>query len=151
MTFAAPCVGNFDFNEEYKALEKRDFLRHVRISNEGDLVPTNNIIPPFSIIIKGNTKVYTQNGVNLLLRSDDKLVAEYRNTSRCGHKTNSTFSIVLPTTCCQSMRQDWANRSTRQFSSKLSRNFTRPPVISLTEQHFWSGFPGHGVSSSSNL
>mmetsp|Transcript_19643 Transcript_19643/g.29316 ORF Transcript_19643/g.29316 Transcript_19643/m.29316 type:complete len:352 (-) Transcript_19643:298-1353(-) len=88
MTFASPCVGNFDYNAEFQELEREGFLRHVRIANEGDVVPTNAIYPPFSIAIKGNTKVYTQNGVNLFLKPEEKLVVDYRNTKSMRSQTD---------------------------------------------------------------
>ena len=93
MTLASPCVGNFDYNAEFQELERKGFLRHVRIANEGDVVPTNAIFPPFSIAIKGNTKVYTQNGVNLLLRSEEKLVGKYRNTKNMWSQFNPVTSL----------------------------------------------------------
>lgn len=80
MTFAAPCVGNEDFNKEYQFYEKAGILRHIRISNEGDIVPTNNIFAPFSLALKGDSTLYTQNGVNLQLQKEGKIVTSYRNT-----------------------------------------------------------------------
>ncbi len=55
-------------------------MRHIRVSNEGDLVPTMNIIPPFSFAIKGDTSLYTQNGVNLLYHHEDDVKVGYRAT-----------------------------------------------------------------------
>lgn len=78
ITYAAPVIGNDDFNKEYQSLEKQGVLRHIRISNEGDVVPTNNIPIPFAV--KGNSREYTQNGVNLFLRPEEKMVVDYRNT-----------------------------------------------------------------------
>lgn len=83
MTFAAPVVGNDDFNKEYQELEKKGVLRHVRVANQGDVVPTNNIPFPLSLALKGSSKVFTQNGVNLFLRPRKELDAEYRNTKSC--------------------------------------------------------------------
>ncbi len=80
VTFAAPVVGNEDFNKEYQYLEKKGVLRHIRVSNEGDLVPTMNIIPPASFAIKGDTSLYTQNGVNLLFHHKDEVKVDYRAT-----------------------------------------------------------------------
>ncbi len=81
LTFAAPVVGNKDFNKEYQYLEKKGNLRHIRVSNNGDVVPTNNIIPPFSIFpIRGSSRVYTQNGVNLFLLPEDEAEVDYRAT-----------------------------------------------------------------------
>ena len=55
-------------------------MRHIRVANKGDAVPTNDILPPFSWFLKGSTRVYTQNGVNLLLNSDKELEVGYRVT-----------------------------------------------------------------------
>jgi len=43
LTFAAPVVGNYDYNKEFQALKKMGILRHIRVSNEGDPIPTNNV------------------------------------------------------------------------------------------------------------
>ncbi len=80
LTFAAPVVGNEDFNKEYQYLEKKGVLRHIRVANEGDVVPTMNIILPFSLAIKGDTSLYTQNGVNLLCHHKDEVKVGYRAT-----------------------------------------------------------------------
>jgi len=80
LTYAAPCVGNDDYNKEFQYLEKKGNLRHIRIANEQDVVPTNNIIPPVSLAFKGNSKLYTQNGVNLFLHADKELTVDYRAT-----------------------------------------------------------------------
>eukprot|EP00592_Proboscia_alata_P007177 CAMPEP_0194357660 /NCGR_PEP_ID=MMETSP0174-20130528/5112_1 /TAXON_ID=216777 /ORGANISM="Proboscia alata, Strain PI-D3" /LENGTH=422 /DNA_ID=CAMNT_0039127775 /DNA_START=367 /DNA_END=1635 /DNA_ORIENTATION=- len=68
MTFASPVVGGKSYNEAFQALEKQGRLRHIRISNESDLIPTQPY--PF----------YTQNGVNLHLRKNRKMDHAYRNT-----------------------------------------------------------------------
>lgn len=60
----SPVLGN-DFHQ---ALERKGILRHIRVSNDGDLVPTK----PFP--------GYTQNGVNVHLYDDKKDVLDYRNT-----------------------------------------------------------------------
>jgi hypothetical protein len=87
LTFAAPVVGNYDYNKEFQSLEKRGILRHIRVANEGDVVPTNEIFFPASLALKGNTKEYTQNGVNLfLLRHEEGLVIDYRNTKSCSSR-----------------------------------------------------------------
>ena len=80
LTFAAPVVGNEDFNKEYQYLEKNGNLRHIRVSNEGDVVPTNNIIMPFSFALLGDSSLFTQNGVNLLFHHQNEVKVEYRNT-----------------------------------------------------------------------
>eukprot|EP00985_Skeletonema_marinoi_P023971 scaffold16299_cov110-Skeletonema_marinoi.AAC.1 len=88
LTFASPTVGNDDYNKEFQYLEKKGNLRHIRIANEGDVVPTNNIIPPASLAIKGNTKLYTQNGVNLHLHADKEVEVDYRATKSCWSQTS---------------------------------------------------------------
>ncbi|KAK1733750.1 lipase class 3 family protein [Skeletonema marinoi] len=88
LTYASPCVGNDDYNKEFQYLEKKGNLRHIRIANEGDVVPTNNIIPPASLAIKGNTKLYTQNGVNLHLHADKEVEVDYRATKSCWSQTS---------------------------------------------------------------
>ena len=64
MTFAAPVIGNADLQTEYQSLEKQGFLRHVRVSNEGNIVLTNSSSFPFSLAIKGDSTKYVQNGMN---------------------------------------------------------------------------------------
>mmetsp|Transcript_22088 Transcript_22088/g.52563 ORF Transcript_22088/g.52563 Transcript_22088/m.52563 type:complete len:416 (+) Transcript_22088:127-1374(+) len=93
LTFAAPCSGNVDFNKEYQVLEKEGFLRHIRISNAFDVVPTNNIIAPFSLLFTGDTSLYTQNGVNLYLHVERKLDTYYRNTLEMGTQFSVTKSL----------------------------------------------------------
>lgn len=81
LTFAAPVVGNHDYNKEFQSLEKKGVLRHIRVSNQGDVVPTNDVFFPFSLFLKGgNTNEYIQNGVNLFLLPDEELVTQYSNT-----------------------------------------------------------------------
>jgi predicted MPP superfamily phosphohydrolase len=83
LTFAAAVAGNHDYNKEFQALEKKGILRHIRVANKGDVVPTNEIFFPASLAIRGNSKLYTQNGVNLFLLPDEELVVDYRNTKNC--------------------------------------------------------------------
>lgn len=91
LTFASPVVGNHDYNKEFQALEKKGVLRHIRVSNEGDIVPTAPIFFPASLALKGNTKEYTQNGVNLFLLPDEELETGYGNTKSCW----SQFHLLL--------------------------------------------------------
>ena len=83
MTFAAPVIGNADLQTEYQSLEKQGFLRHVRVSNEGDLIPTNSITFPLSLAIKGDTTKYHQNGMNLFLKPKGQMEIDYVNTKTC--------------------------------------------------------------------
>ena len=76
--FAAPCVGNKAYNKEFQKLEKDGYLRHIRIANEGDPIPTNKITLPYRLAIRGNTKLY------LFLRDSKPLEIKYRNTKSMG-------------------------------------------------------------------
>eukprot|EP00984_Skeletonema_dohrnii_P028686 scaffold18737_cov117-Skeletonema_dohrnii-CCMP3373.AAC.6 len=93
LSYASPCVGNDDYNKEFQYLEKKGNLRHVRIANEQDVVPTNNIIAPASLAIKGNSKLYTQNGVNLHLHPDKEVEVDYRATKDCWSQLSVTKSL----------------------------------------------------------
>jgi hypothetical protein len=138
MTFAPPCVGNDDCNKEFQTLEKDWFLRHIRTANEGDVVPTNHIIPPFSFLFWGDTGLCSQNGVNLFLRSREKLETDYRNTkampwsrkSSCGSRTISS------TVCSTSTPCDWNYQGIRKCTNKLWKKFTKQAAaVSLTTDY----------------
>ena len=68
ISFASPQVGNRGYNEAFQRLESNGYLRHVRVSNQGDLVPVN----PSGF-------GYTQTGVNLHVRDNKKMEVGYRN------------------------------------------------------------------------
>jgi hypothetical protein len=80
LTFASPCVGNQDYQKEFHELEKKGFLRLLRISNENDVVPTNNFYVPVSYICGTNAAHYIQNGVNLHYHPNGKLDVGYLQT-----------------------------------------------------------------------
>lgn len=73
-------VGNYGYNTAHQGLEREGRLRHIRISNEGDVVPSK----PYP--------GYTQNGVNLHLFSDKKMEHDYRNTKNV--ITQFNFSML---------------------------------------------------------
>uniref|UniRef100_A0A7S4EFW8 Fungal lipase-type domain-containing protein n=1 Tax=Pseudo-nitzschia australis TaxID=44445 RepID=A0A7S4EFW8_9STRA len=93
MTFASPVVGNEDYNKEFQYLEKNGFLRHIRIANEGDVVPTNNIYFPYSMAIAGDTSLYIQNGVNFFFNVDKKADISYGNTKGMWSQFGITTSL----------------------------------------------------------
>lgn len=68
ITYASPLVGDNGFNKAYQRLEKRGLLRHVRVSNGGDMVPVS--VPGFG---------YTQTGLNLLVTEESAMQVSYRN------------------------------------------------------------------------
>mmetsp|Transcript_9790 Transcript_9790/g.22314 ORF Transcript_9790/g.22314 Transcript_9790/m.22314 type:complete len:269 (+) Transcript_9790:2-808(+) len=82
VTFASPVAGNDDYNKEFQFLEKDGVLRHIRVSNYGDVIPTNEITLPYRLALQNGsgTGDYTQNGVNMYLQSDGDLELLYRNT-----------------------------------------------------------------------
>lgn len=93
LTFAAPCVGNEGYEAEFQALEKKGFLRHIRVANEEDVVPTNCISLPFSLAIKGDTSLYRQNGVNLQFHPDKTCDIVYGNTKSMLSQFSPTRSL----------------------------------------------------------
>ena len=96
MSYASPCVGDEGYNKEHMYLESEKILRHIRISNETDVVPTFNIDAPYRFLFTGDTSLYTQNGMNLFLRPDgQKMVDSYGNPK----EFSSQFSLLGATTC----------------------------------------------------
>mmetsp|Transcript_7021 Transcript_7021/g.11656 ORF Transcript_7021/g.11656 Transcript_7021/m.11656 type:complete len:175 (-) Transcript_7021:1180-1704(-) len=69
VSYASPQVGNAGYNEAFAELERKGVLRHVRISNEGDIVP----VAPFGF-------GYTQTGLHLFLKeNEEEMQVGYRN------------------------------------------------------------------------
>ena len=91
MSYASPCVGDEGYNKEFMYLESEKILRHIRISNETDVVPTCNIAAPYRFLFTGDTSLYTQNGMNLFMRPDgQKMVDSYGNPK----EFSSQFSLL---------------------------------------------------------
>lgn len=93
VTFASPCVGNGDYNKEFEALERKGFLRHIRVANDGDVVPTNCIGWPYRMAISGDTSEYLQNGVNLQFYNDKKVEIAHGKTSGFKSQWGITTSL----------------------------------------------------------
>jgi hypothetical protein len=72
ISFASPPTGDNGYNKAFQALESTRDLLHVRISNEGDIVP---VLPVSVPLLLG----YTQTGVNLHLHNDKDMEVGYRN------------------------------------------------------------------------
>jgi len=69
VTFAGPVVGNRDYDRVFQKQESENKLHMLRISNQGDLVPTNP--SPYR---------YTQNGVNMhVFKNGRKMELKYGN------------------------------------------------------------------------
>lgn len=60
ISYASPLVGNASFNKAFQAMEKLNRLRHVRVTNEFDVVPLS---PPRT--------GYVQTGINVHLLDDE--------------------------------------------------------------------------------
>ncbi|KAL7516846.1 hypothetical protein ACHAWX_001822 [Stephanocyclus meneghinianus] len=69
ITFAAPLLGNQQFNDAILQFERRGRLKLLRISNEGDVIATRHFF-----------RSYTANGVNMHLRMDGTMELKYGNT-----------------------------------------------------------------------
>ena len=74
VTFASPMVGNKEFLKEYQEQEKAGTLRHLRVSNSGDYIPTQMAFP-FTFPFMG----YCQTGVNIHVYENEKADVGYRN------------------------------------------------------------------------
>ena len=82
VTFASPMVGNDGFREAYRMLEDRDLVRHIRVSNEGDVVPVS--IPGFGL--------YTQTGINIHTRKNLPMEVA-RTTSGFGRELGYAWKL----------------------------------------------------------
>ena len=67
VTYASPRVGNKEFRHNYDTLERAGKLRHVRVSNEGDIVA---VAPSMG---------YWQTGLNLHVKPDGRMETKYQN------------------------------------------------------------------------
>jgi hypothetical protein len=65
ITYASPRVGNKEYQQTFAKLEKAGILRHLRVSNDGDVVA---VAPSFG---------YYQTGVNIHVKPDGKMVVGY--------------------------------------------------------------------------
>jgi hypothetical protein len=65
ITYASPRVGDKAFLKVYQELEKDGKLRHVRVSNQGDIVAV------------GPSLGYCQTGVNLHVRENKEMITGY--------------------------------------------------------------------------
>jgi len=72
VTYASPVVGNKDFFSAYQDLEKENKVKHIRVSNNSDVMPGS---PGMGI-----TKFYKQTGVNIHLKENKKAEVKYENT-----------------------------------------------------------------------
>jgi len=72
VTYASPVVGNKHFFSAYQDLEKENKVRHIRVSNNSDVIPGT---PGMGIV-----EPYKQTGVNIHLKENKKAEVKYENT-----------------------------------------------------------------------
>ena len=68
ISFASPQVGNKGYNEAFQELERKGLIRHIRVSNQSDVVP----LGPFGW-------GYTQTGVHMHLQDGEEMEISYSN------------------------------------------------------------------------
>ena len=82
VTWASPMVGNEGFRQAFEQLEDKDLVRHIRVSNAGDLVP---VLPP----VFG----YTQTGINMHVKGNGE---DMEVGYQCDHEDfKSQFQYAL--------------------------------------------------------
>jgi len=86
VTYASPVVGNKHFFSAYQDLEKENKVRHIRVSNNSDMVPGT---PGMGI-----TKPYVQTGVNIHLKENEKAEVKYENTKSI--LSQSSIDLLVP-------------------------------------------------------
>jgi len=73
ITYASPVVGDQNFFNAYRELEKKGRLRHIRLSNTQDII-TGDPTP---------YRAYVQTGVNIHLKENAPAEVAYSNTRHC--------------------------------------------------------------------
>lgn len=81
VTYASPVVGNKHFFSAYQDLEKENKVRHIRVSNNSDVIPGT---PGVGIV-----KPYKQTGVNIHLKENKKAEVKYENTKSIISQTST--------------------------------------------------------------
>jgi hypothetical protein len=99
-------VGDDGYNKAYQVLEREGRLRHLRISNEGDVMPSK----PYP--------GYTQNGVNLHLFADKEMELDYRNTKNVLCQLN--FSMLDKHKLSTYMERLGLKANQKNLSKKIS-------------------------------
>jgi len=74
VSFASPFVGNQDFRNSFEALEQKNRIRHLRVSNENDVVP----LIPFMTLTSPLLMTYKHVGMNVRLYEKSLFSPDYR-------------------------------------------------------------------------
>lgn len=83
ISFASPYVGGEEWNEAFQVLERDGRLRHIRVSNQNDIVPVSPPLPH-----------YTHTGINLHLKdAEDTYEIGYRNLKGMWSQHPLSFSF----------------------------------------------------------
>ena len=77
ISYASPRCGDYEYNKKFTSLEREGKLRHIRISNQGDIVPV------------GMGPGFTQTGVNVHVYPDKRAFV--------GYNANRTFWSQIST------------------------------------------------------
>ena len=80
ISFASPVVGKEAFLKEYQDLERDNKVRHIRLSNQND-------------VIAGTLLGYTQTGVNMHVKEGEKMEVGYRNSKSIFSQLNPFKSV----------------------------------------------------------
>jgi len=70
ISYASPCVGDKEYYELYVDMEKKGLLRHLRITNDGDVVPS------------GPTMSFWQTGLNMHVQKNQKVQFKYHKNKK---------------------------------------------------------------------
>jgi hypothetical protein len=113
-SFASPQVGNVAYAQAFQAMEAAGLLRHLRFTNEGDLVPVTSL--RFG---------YHQTGVNVFVREDEKAKVEYRQNCR------SFFSQMRVDSACRHSMSSYKAR----FRNDINKHLFCKTIEEMYQEH----------------
>jgi hypothetical protein len=130
ITYASPVVGDKKFLLAYQDLEKEDKIRHIRVSNDGDLIPGRPITPL--------TNPYTQTGVNIHLQENEEAEVKYENT-------NSIISQIFSSGLSLDMHSLFGKSKGRSYYERLyakdkEGGFINKDLLSKTIEDLYDEF-----------
>ena len=89
ISVASPYVGNQSFADAVKFLERKNWLRHVRVTNQGDVVP---VAPPKRFLYGAVYEPYIHTGVNVHLVPNDNYATGGGKKHEIGFGLERTFA-----------------------------------------------------------
>lgn len=118
ISFASPQVGNDGYNEAFSYLERKGDLRHIRISNAGDMVP----VAPFGV-------GYTQTGRHVFLK-ENKVAMEV------GHRNlKNTWMQIRSKSALEK------NHGLEEYHARMSVGENKLVFDSNTVEDLYSKYP----------